>query len=214
MGREGIADYEQIMDCQILDKYNLTDRKVPAITVKGNQVRFNMNAIHLLKDVQYVQLLINREEKYMLVIPCNQNDVFSIEWCKTNNKTKKVEPKDITSKFLSPKLYKLMDWDLEYSYKIQCFYQDFGEGKMLLFFDLTEFVTLVPTEQRLADGTIKKRSKPYYLANWEDSFGPPLKNLLNKVMRDYSGYYALDENGSSAAEIFELAGKKEYVNGS
>ena len=29
MAREGIDSYEKIYECQILDKYNLTDRKVP-----------------------------------------------------------------------------------------------------------------------------------------------------------------------------------------
>ena len=39
MSRDGIRDYQQIMDCQIVDKYNLTERKVPAITDKERHVQ-------------------------------------------------------------------------------------------------------------------------------------------------------------------------------
>ena len=116
-----------------------------------------------------------------------------------NSKTQKVEPKDISGKYLSPKLYKLMGWDQEYSYKVQCFFQDFGNGKTLLFFDLTEYVTLVPTEQETADGKIRKRAKPYYLSNWVDSFGPPLHKITEKVTKDYSGYYATDKTEETMA---------------
>ena len=56
MPREGIESYEEIKQCQLLDKYNLTDRKVSAITIKGGHIRFNMSALHLLNDVQDVLL--------------------------------------------------------------------------------------------------------------------------------------------------------------
>ena len=82
MGREGIESYEKIFECQILDKYNLTDRKVPAVTVKGGYLRFNLNAIHLLNDTPFVELLINPDEKYMLVVPCGEFDVSAVDWCK------------------------------------------------------------------------------------------------------------------------------------
>lgn len=194
MGREGISDFSEIMKCQVLDKYNLTDRKVPAITIKGNKIRFNMNAINLLGGCPYVEILINREEKYMLVVPCNEHDVFAVDWCKKVAKTGKVQPRDITSKFLSPKLYKLMGWSSEHSYKIQCFYQSFGKGQTLLFFDLTEYVTLVSQEVTAANGTVRKMSKSYYLASWADSFGPPLQKIVDKVSQDFRGYYIIDGN--------------------
>lgn len=31
MSREGIERFEEIFNCQVLDKYNLTDTKVPAV---------------------------------------------------------------------------------------------------------------------------------------------------------------------------------------
>ena len=194
MPREGIEKYEDIFNCQVLDKYNLTDTKVPAVTVKGGYVRFNMNAIHLLHDTPFVEILFNPDEKYMLVVPCDKYDVFAIDWCKTVKKTGKIAPKKMRSKYLSPKLYTLMGWDTEHSYKVQCFYQSFDNDKCLLYFDLTEYVTLVSTTERLMDGKTRKRTKPYYLADWQDSFGPPLHEVMSKVNRDFSGFYIANPN--------------------
>ena len=154
MGREGIESYEKIFECQILDKYNLTDRKVPAVTVKGGYLRFNLNAIHLLNDTPFVELLINPDEKYMLVVPCGEFDVSAVDWCKVSKKTGRTESKDIRSKFFSPKLYNLMGWDANNSYKIQCFYQTFDNG-----------IATINTETCEALGldleTVKEAFKPY-----------------------------------------------------
>ena len=206
MGREGIESYEKIFDCQILDKYNLTDRKVPAVTVKGGYLRFNLNAIHLLNDTPFVELLINPEEKYMLVVPCEEHDVSAIDWCKVSKKTGRVESKDLRSKFFSPKLYNLMGWDANNSYKIQCYYQTFDNGKCLLFFDFTEYVTMVQADIKMPDGSIRKRTKPYYLADWQDSFGPPLQSIMNKVNQDFTGFYVVENDeavDSQQSAMFE-----------
>ena len=203
MGREGIESYEKIFECQILDKYNLTDRKVPAVTIKGGYLRFNLNAIHLLDDTPFVELLINPKEKYMLVVPCGEYDISSVDWCKISKRTGRVESKDIRSKFFSPKLYNLMGWDMNNSYKIQCFYQTFDNGKCLLFFDLTEYVTMVQTDIKLSDGSTRKRTKPYYLADWQDSFGPPLQTIVNKVNQDFMGYYVVEND--EATDTQQLA---------
>ena len=194
MSREGLSSYEEIFGCQVVDKYNLTDTKVPAITVKGGYVRFNMNAIHLLDDTLYVNILLNPDEKYLLVVPCDKYTPHAVDWCKVVQKTGKIESKDFRSKYLSPKIYKLMDWDTTNSYKIECIHQDFGDGKVLLFFDLTEYVTLVSTTEELMDGKTRKRTKPYYLASWMDSFGPPLRDVVAKVNRDFMGFYVGDPN--------------------
>ena len=204
MGREGIESYEKIFECQILDKYNLTDRKVPAITVKGGYLRFNLNAIHLLNDTPFVEVLINPDEKYMLVVPCGEHDISAVDWCKVSKKSGRTEPRDLRSKFFSPKLYQVMDWDTSYAYKIQCFYQSFDNGKNLLFFDLTEYVTLVQTDVRMANGRMRKTTKPYYLADWQTSFGPPLQTIVSKVNQDYMGYYVLEgEDYASEMAVFE-----------
>ena len=94
-----------------------------------------------------------------------------------------------------------MEWNKESSYKIECFFQDFGEGRTLLFFDLTEYVELVRTEQTTADGKVRKTTQPYYLANWQDSFGPPMRKVIAQTTKDYSGYYIFGEEDSPNPEV-------------
>lgn len=137
----------------------------------------------------------------MIILPCEKNDVSAVDWCKISRKTGRVESKDITSKFLSPKLYALMEWNKESSYKIECFFQDFGEGRTFLFFYLTEYVELVRTQQTTADGKVRKITKPYYLADWQESFGPPMRKVIAQTTKDYSGYYIFGEEDSQTPEV-------------
>ena len=51
MSREGIESFDKIMNCQLLDRYNLTDRKIPAITVKGREIRFTFPSTNQLATV-------------------------------------------------------------------------------------------------------------------------------------------------------------------
>ena len=208
MAREGLQHYGEIYKCQIVDKYNLTDRKVPSIMIKGGFIRFNTLALHMLDDTPYIKILVNPDEQYLLAVPCGKYDVHAIDWCKRAKKTGKTEPKVMRSKFLSPKLYRLMKWDESYSYRVQCFYQTFEKGKCLLYFDLTQYVTIVPVTIETADGKVRKTSKPYYQADWQESFGPPLKELEDKVHQDFMAYYIANPNEESDdidMEVFEHA---------
>lgn len=209
MAREGINNYEEIFNCQVLDKYNLTDTKVPSVTVKGGHIRFNMNAIRLLDETPYIEILINPEEQYMLVVPCGQYDIHAIDWCKIAKKTGKIEPKMMRSKYLSPKLYKLMNWNKSNSYRVQCFYQSFGRGKSLLYFDLTEYVPMVSTIIETSDGKQRKRSKPYYLTEWQESFGPSFQEVVEKVNQDFTGYFVSNPNEESAEEQYAVFGRQD-----
>ena len=58
----------------------------------------------------------------------------------------------------------------------------------------------------MSDGTTKKRTKPYYLADWQDSFGPPLQTIVNKVNQDFMAYYVVesaDEPDTQQLALFE-----------
>ena len=98
------------------------------------------------------------------------------------------------SKFLSPKVYKMMSWNTDYSYKVQCYHQTFDNGKSLLFFDLMGFVTLVTSTHESSNGKQRKRTKSLYLASWQDSFGPPANVLMAKVNQEFMGYYIINPN--------------------
>ena len=209
MAREGIRDYNEIYNCQMVDMFNLADVKVPCVHVKNGYVRFNMNALNLLGKPPFIELLVNTDELYMLAVPCNKYDVYAIDWCREEKTTGRLVPKDVRSKKLAPKLYRLMGWEEKYTYKVQCFRQEFENGKCLLYFDLPSFVPMVSEYVESKTGKMIKRSRPLYTTSQENSFGPPLKEVMDKLNRDYVGYYVTDPNDDTGIEqigMFEHLG--------
>ena len=212
MPREGIKKFEDIFHCEIMDQFNLTETKVPVVFVKKGYISFNMRAIRLLNETPFVQIYINRDEEYMLAVPCHRFAPHAVDWCKINKKTGKTEPKELRSKGLSPKLYRLMHWDTELSYKVQCYYQDFGNGKCLLYFDLRVPSPMTTTLVTTSKGTTRRRTVPVQQAAEEESFGPIYKDLLQRLDQDFSGYYVTDsdsEEGEGQLVMFGKASNNE-----
>ena len=212
MPREGIEKFEEIFGCELLDIFNLTEMKVPTVFVKPGYVRFNMNAIRLLNETPYVQIFLNRTEEYMLVVPCERYALHAIDWCKINKKTGKTEPKEFRSKHLSPKMYRMMKWQSDLSYKVQCHYQPFDNGKCLLYFDLRVSSPMVTTTVTTAKGTTRKRTVPLQRAVEEETFGPVLRNLMERVNRDFAGYYVTDADTEESEDQLVLFGRASTGN--
>ena len=218
MAREGIRSYEEIYNCQMVDMFNLTEVKVPCVHVKKGYVRFNMNALNLLGKTPFIEILVNPDEQYMLAVPCHQYDVFAVDWCRREKASGRMIPKDVRSKNLAPKLYRLMDWDEELTYRVQCFRQEFENGKCLLYFDLPNYVPMITEVVESKTGRMIKRSRPLYTTTQQSEFGPPLREMMEKLNRDYVGYYVADTNNESNTDqirMFERGhqGEGQSVNG-
>lgn len=63
---------------------------------------------------------------------------------------------------------------------------------------------MVSTTIQTAEGKKQKRSKLYYLADWQDSFGPPLQEIVDKVSHDFMGFYVPDPNQESDVDQLGL----------
>jgi hypothetical protein len=51
----------------------------PALTIRGNSIFFNTACIRKSEDVVYVQLLINQEQKKIVIRPCGEDDNTSCQ---------------------------------------------------------------------------------------------------------------------------------------
>jgi len=207
MPREGIEKFEDIYKCEILDKFNLTELKVTSVFIKPEYVRFNMAAIRLLDETPYVEIFFNKEEQYMLVVPCGRYDVHAIDWCKINKKTGKTEPRELRNKGLSPKLYRMMGWDKNLSYKVQCYYQDFGGGKCLLYFDLRVSTPMITTDVVASTGTTRRRTIPVQLVADQEFFGPKYQDLLSRVNQEFAGVYLTETDNDDGDQQMVLFGR-------
>lgn len=88
----------------------------PSITFNNCKVSLNTACLNRLPNVDYVQILVNPEDKKLAVRPSNENEKDSFLWC-TSNGTKR-KPKQITCRMFFAKVVQLMGWNPNYRYKL------------------------------------------------------------------------------------------------
>ena len=103
-GKDGQSDLIEDMDFSF-DGYQVVRGEFfahtfePSFTFNNYKVSVNMACIKKLPSVEYVQILVNPEEKKLAVRPCREEEKDSFRWCSAG---KKKNPKQITCRiFLS-----------------------------------------------------------------------------------------------------------------
>lgn len=138
----------------------------PSITFNMNKVYLNMACIKKFPNIDYVQILVNSEDKKLAVRPCNGEEKDSFLWC-----TAKRKPKQITCRVFWGKIAELLDWNNNYRYKLL--------GKLvksndeyLFVFDLTSPEIFI--RSAMEDGKPKISRYPMFPAEWQNQFGLPV----------------------------------------
>lgn len=155
----------------------------PSITFKDERVSVNTACINKLPDAEYVQILVNPEQKKLAVKPCSEEakDSFCFVSKDANGKRK---PKTISCKVFFAKVLNLMGWNGAFRYKIL--------GKLirtpsesLFVFDLNSAETYV---RKSEDG---KSKTPYYPKEWQNQFGTPAAEHQDSVLIEIFDEYAV-----------------------
>lgn len=140
----------------------------PSITFNKNKIALNTACIRKLPEVEYVQMLVNPEEKKIAVRPCQEDEKDSFRWRSAGNKLK---PKQITCKVFFAKIMSLMGWNPNNRYKLLGKLIESG-GELLFTFDLKtpEIFQRITKE----DGSVKASRIPQYPEEWKNQFGLPV----------------------------------------
>lgn len=164
----------------------------PSFTFSGNKVSVNTACIKKLPDTEFVQILVNPEEKKLAVRPCEETEKDSFRWCTANSK--KRSPKQITCRVFFAKVISLMDWNQDYRYKL------LGKlirssGELLFVFDLT--TPEIFTRTIKDDGKVKTSRTPTYPEDWKNQFGVPVEDHQKALQINiFDGYavFGIQEN--------------------
>ena len=54
--------------------------KEPALTVNVDKIGVNTACVRLMPNVEYVQILVNRKEKKLLLKPCDEIEITGYRW--------------------------------------------------------------------------------------------------------------------------------------
>lgn len=148
----------------------------PSVTLKDEKVSVNAACLRRLPDTDYVQFLVNPQEKKLAVKPCLEEAKDSFCWSTTSPDGKK-KPKTISCRIFYAKVMKLMEWNPNHRHKIL--------GKLirtstdsLFVFDLNSAETYV---KRNDSGENMSRTA-FYPEDWKDQFGLSVKEHSDTVL--------------------------------
>ena len=163
----------------------------PSITFNKNRIALNTACIRKLPEVEYVQMLVNPEEKKIAVRPCREDEKDSFRWRSAGSKLK---PKQITCKVFFAKVMSLMGWNPNNRYKLLGKLIE-SSGELLFTFDLKtpEIFQRITKE----DGTVKASRTPQYPEEWKNQFGLPVdehrESLQVKIFEGYAVFGIKEE---------------------
>lgn len=187
---------------QVVRRELFAHLREPAVVIRRDSVTFNTACIAGLEDAVYIQILVNQDNKRMVVRKCEENDKDALRWCVA--KPDKRKSRKMTNKIFSAMMYEMMGWNLDYRYKILGHKITF-EDETIYVFDLmeteifldikgkrskkdTESQTTIENvsniEETASSDTdtersveeIKRKNRiPFYPKEWKDSFGLPVE---------------------------------------
>ena len=145
----------------------------PSFTFNKNKVYVNTACVKKLPEIEYVQILVNSDQRKLAVRPCNEDVKDSIRWC---SNTSKRSPKQITCRVFVAKVIDLMGWDPDCRIKLL--------GKLirsnrdyLFLFDLN--TPEIYTQSVSDDGKTTTARRPSYPEEWKTQFGIPVHDHQN-----------------------------------
>ena len=187
---------------QVVRRELFAHLREPAVVIRRDSVTFNTACIAGLEDAIYIQILVNQDNKRMVVRKCEENDKDALRWCVA--KPDKRKSRKMTNKIFSAMMYEMMGWNLDCRYKILGHKITF-EDETIYVFDLmeteifldikgkrakkdTESQTTIENanniEETVSSNTDNERSAeeikrknriPFYPKEWKDSFGLPVE---------------------------------------
>lgn len=157
------SEEEEVVDLagyQVTKAELFAHSREPAITLWQNRLKFNMACLKRFPGATHIQVLINPEEKRLIIRPCEPDTPDSLRWAKGGG-SKELSNRDLMCKVFAARVFDLMGWDQQYRYKIlgkpaTC------DGEVLFLFKLNDFELFVG-----------KKKGSYLPSDWRNYFGVP-----------------------------------------
>lgn len=183
---------------QVVRRELFAHLREPAVVIRRDSVTFNTACIAGLEDTVYIQILVNQDNKRMVVRKCEENDKDALRWC--IEKPDKRKSRKMSNKLFSAMMYDMMGWNTDCRYKILG-HKITHEDETMYIFDLLETEIFMDTKRKkkanpdsvekkeelvtaetdqtpeqnqeeIAAKVARKLNRiPFYPKDWKDSFG-------------------------------------------
>ena len=183
---------------QVVRRELFAHLREPAVVIRRDSVTFNTACIAGLEDAVYIQILVNQDNKRMVVRKCEENDKDALRGC--IEKPDKRKSRKMSNKLFSAMMYDMMGWNTDCRYKILG-HKIIHEDETMYIFDLLETEIFMDTKRKkkanpdsvekkeelvtaetdqtpeqnqeeIAAKVARKLNRiPFYPKAWKDSFG-------------------------------------------
>lgn len=183
---------------QVVRRELFAHLREPAVVIRRDSVTFNTACIAGLEDAVYIQILVNQDNKRMVVRKCEENDKDALRWC--IEKPDKRKSRKMSNKLFSAMMYDMMGWNTDCRYKILG-HKIIHKDETMYIFDLLETEIFMDTKRKkkanpdsvekkeelvtaetdqtpeqnqeeIAAKVARKLNRiPFYPKDWKDSFG-------------------------------------------
>ena len=114
LGEEEVID---LAGYQVTKAELFAHSREPAITFWANRLKFNMACLRRFPGVKHIQVMINPEEKRMIIRPCDPDTPDCLRWANGGGDVE-IKNRELTCKVFAAKVFDLMQWDTQYRYKV------------------------------------------------------------------------------------------------
>lgn len=130
---------------QVVRRELFAHLREPAVVIRRDSVTFNTACIAGLEDAVYIQILVNQDNKRMVVRKCEENDKDALRWC--IEKPDKRKSRKMSNKLFSAMMYDMMGWNTDCRYKILG-HKITHEDETMYIFDLLETEIFMDTKRQ------------------------------------------------------------------
>ena len=187
---KGISSLDELQGLEVLRTEFVSSNFMPRVVISYDNISFNVACAKLLPDTQFVNVLIDRVKKRIIILPAHMHAKDALRWY--NIKKEQIVKRTCTAKKFGEKLYTMMRWVKENKYRVLAYFQEI-EGVRLIVFNLEEYEMLVPELVTTKSGKVIRRGKAYLPGAWEADFGMPLAEHKTANDVELNAHYTLSD---------------------
>jgi len=184
----GLLSLDELNQAQVIMPEFTAPTFRPKVTLDYKNIIFNASCVRLFPKTEYVQLLVDNTKRRLIALPCERNDIGVVKWSKVKNGIP--QSHYIKAEVACAKVFRMMEWDITYRYKVMAVYQELS-GVAFTIFNFADCTMLVPEEITSKDGKKKTKRHTVYPLEWEKLFGPTYGEHRKQYEADIQSYHLL-----------------------
>ena len=140
----------------------------PVLTIASGKITFNKFCVQKYEDIAFIQLLLHPTERQIAIRPSSKKAPHSIKW--RVDPDKPVVQKTLSCLHFGAALYRIMNWNPDFTYRIRGTWVKKG-GSQIIVFNLFNATPLISMPNEQSEDKAGKKQVQLIPEEWEQEFG-------------------------------------------